>query len=90
MLPHAGPPVTDEELTRTGEHLSMGGKSLLYKVLGQQPTSLRLHTIGDAWDALILYEVREMDQETEHLKARATQYPTGSRAWQLIHEEARD
>ena len=46
--PQAGPPATDEKLTRTGEDLTLGDKGLLIRVTGQQPTSLRLHTIRDA------------------------------------------
>ena len=69
--------------------MSLGDKSLLTRVTGQTPTRLRLHTIRDAWDALILHEVRETDQEAEQLKAWATQYPAGSRAWRLLREEAR-
>ena len=40
-------------------------------------------------DALILHEVREIDQQPEQLKAQATQYPAGSRAWRLLREEVR-
>ena len=83
------PPVTDEELVKTGDDLSMGDRHLLTRVVGRQPTSLRLHTIRDAWDALILHEVRATDEEAERLKAQATQYPPGSRAWRLLREEAR-
>ena len=87
--PQPGPPATEEELLQTGEDPTMGDKNLLIRVTGQQPTSLRLHTIRDAWDALILHEVRETDQEAEQLKAQATQYPAGSRVWRILREEAR-
>ena len=69
----ARPPVTDEELARTREDLSMGDQSLLTRVIGQQPTSLRSNTIQDACDTLILHKIRETDQEAKQLKAQATQ-----------------
>ena len=78
-----------DELTRTGDDRTLGDRSLLTRVLGQTPTSLKLHYIRDAWDALILHEIRATDSEAEQLKARATLYPAGSRVWRLLREEAR-
>ena len=80
---------SEDELTRTGDDCTLGDRSLLTRVIGQPPTSLRLHFIRDAWDALILHEIRATDSEAEQLKARATLYPTGSRVWRLLREEAR-
>ena len=78
-----------DELTQTGDDRTLGDRSLLTRVLGQTPTSLKLHYIRDAWDALILHEIRATDSEAEQLKARATLYPAGSRVWRLLREEAR-
>ena len=67
----------------------MGDRNLLTRIVGRQPTSLRLHTIRDAWDPIILHEVRKTDEEAEKLKAQATQSPPGTRAWRLLREEAK-
>ena len=71
------------------EDSALGDRRLLTRVMGQPPTSLRLHFIRDAGDVLILHEIQATDSEAEQLKARATLYPTGSRVWRLLREEAR-
>ena len=89
VRPQAGPPATDEELAETGEDPTMGDKKLLTRVVGRQPTRLRLHAIRDSWDARILQEVRKTDEEAEQLKTQATQFPPATKAWRLLREEAK-
>ena len=61
---------------------------LLNAMTGRVPTSLKLHTVRDAWDALIRYDLTKTRTEAEQLRAFATQAPVGTRGWRLLRNEA--
>ena len=78
----------DLKLVQKGEHLAYDDVQLLNAMTGRIPTSFKLHTVRDAWNALIRHDLAKTRLEAEQLRALATQAPVGTRGWRLLRDEA--
>ena len=49
--------VIDQKLIRKGDHSAYDDVQILNAMTGRVPTSLKLHIIRDAWDALVWHDL---------------------------------
>ena len=77
----------DLGLVQKGEYLAYDDVQLLNAMMGRVPTSLKLHTVRDAWDAMVRYDLTKTRTKAKQLRALATQAPVGSRGWWLPRDE---
>ena len=78
----------DLGLVQKGKNQAHHDVQLLNAMMGQVPTSLKLHAVRDTWDALIRYDLARTRTEAEQLRALASQAPVGTRGWRLLCDEA--
>ena len=81
-------PHIDFTLIQKGDHIAYDDAQLLNAMTERIPTSFKLHTIRDAWDALIRYDLQKTREKAEQLRALVTKAPVGTRGWWLLRDEA--